>query len=134
MYAIRTVGSWFAPDLDEVSVDLGLAWLPAAGGGDTYVQADDNVYTDWIFAKLFKNFVQFASVLEIQQAAMLTFNVRIAFQRTGPDTVDIILPQSIEGSPIVEQLTVPSVDPRGEGVYLLPYPATISFSSIIYHS
>ena len=132
LYSIRTVGSWFAPDLDEVCTDIGLAWLPAAGGEDTYVQADDSVYTDWIFAKLFKNFCQFASVLEIQQAALLTFNVRIAFQKTGPDTVDIILPASIEGSPIVDQLTVQDIDPRGEGVYMLPYPATISFSSIIY--
>ena len=105
-------------------------WWCLHGPLEEYIKADDNVYATAILSRIVKNHTLVASVPEITQLIQLLLNTDVSFVKTGPNTVQLVLPYGIDKSAIAF-LTQYANDTRVDETYRAPYPVTLSFDDAI---
>ncbi len=122
--------AWFAPDLDNRGADQSPVWCVGAPLLDTAI-ANDELYRTLIQAKVYRNFVRYGSISEIQEAAREAFGVPVSFQRTGPVDVALLVPRSVPLH-VLGFLTEKTTTVRADDEYISPYPATVRITDTMF--
>jgi hypothetical protein len=121
---------WFTPDMSGSSADQGVAWVTNAAVGDNVV-ADDTWYRQLIEGKIQRNFVESASVVEIQNVIKLVTGLDASVLRTSDlMTVVVVIP---DGTPqqVVDFLERWKDTPQVDYAYYLPIPATVRIAQVL---
>ena len=124
--------SWMTPDSEGISVDQAPVWVMNA-------PQEGSVSTPDVFSKLFvqgkiyRNFVKYGSIPEVQQFVMALFGIPISIVITGPLTIDLIVPDSISSTTLQALSSLVRLQ-TCESVYLLPVPAGVKIDNIIKYS
>lgn len=115
--------NWFTPDDAAYAPDISTAWVTGAPLG-TLQQVGDETYRSLIEAKVFRNFTQYGSLPEIQQAIETAYRVKAAFQlQANPMDVYIILPRTTP-THVRSFLTTALSNNTADSIYFPPYPMT----------
>lgn len=107
-----------------------LPWWCIHAPLEVYVQADDSELATEILSRIVKNHTLVASIPEITALVQLFRGRDVSFAKTGPNTVQLILPEGIDKETIYF-LTYYTNDTRVDETYRVPYPVTLSFDDIM---
>jgi hypothetical protein len=94
------------------------------------IPVEDEQYRVNILARIFKNHTLVASVPEMERLTCLLTGSLVSYEKTGPMQADVIVPSSISAT-AYSILTMSGTDRRVDETFMLPYPATLSFSGYI---
>lgn len=109
--------------------DSSFVWCDGAPFS-AFIPVEDEQYRVNILTRIVKNHTLVASIPEMQHLTeMLTGNL-VSYEKTGPMEVTTIVPSTI-GTTALNVLTMHTTTQRVDDAFMLPYPATLSFSGIV---
>lgn len=108
-----------------------LPWWCINAPLETYIPVEDSVYKLNILARIIKNHTLVASVPELIRFIKLLLNIDVSFLKFGPNTVCLVVPESIDKNSLM-YLTIKVSDTRVDDSYRMPYPATLNLCDVIY--
>ena len=124
--------NWFEADTINCGVDQSPVWC---NGAPLYNlgSANDTLYRILIQAKVYRNFIQYGSIPEIQEAVSEAFGVPVSFQQYagGPMDLVLIVPDTIPLY-VLGFLTRQLDTIRADAEYMPPYPATARVCGVMF--
>ena len=120
---------YFTPDVENRSVDQGIAYVKNAPIADTLVP-DDNQYRLQILAKTQNNMNRFSSIPELIQQVTLALGIPVSVNITAPATVNIVVTSAASDSDKYF-LTLKRNTVQTEDSYFFPYPAGIKIAGVV---
>lgn len=120
---------WLFTDRINQRVDSANVWCSGAPFA-SFVPVGDPQYQINILARIIKNHTLVASVPELERLAHLVTDTWVSWEKTGPMQVAIVVPSTISAT-AYGMLLRTVTDNRVDEAYMLPYPATLSFSSVV---
>ncbi len=124
--------SWCFFDRSQQGMDQEPAWVTNAPM-ESYVAMTDSTLKEAIIVKVMKNHTIVGSVPELIYYLKELLSVDISFQKTGPNTVNIIAPSSLSLTQL--KLLTRYVDSKNtEHSFSIPYPATLNFGELVFHA
>jgi len=123
--------SWLTTDDAINCPDQVVVWCsPASLYEDTV--ANDIEYRKLIFAKIFKNHVQGASVPELRSYIKLLTNENVSFITVAPLDIYLVVRSTIPRNVLALLLTVTANDSKFGLRYLLPFAATTRILGVVF--
>ena len=122
---------WFSPDDSLQSVDKTPAWVINASLYENTV-TNDIEYRKLIFAKIFKNHVQSASVPELRYFIKLLTNENVSFHTAAPLDTYLVVGYNIKPNILDLILTLWEDDKRVSNRYLIPLAATTRIVGVVF--
>lgn len=123
--------NFFTPDVDGFGPDSEITvWVDGAPLlADSTV--NDEVYRQFIEAKIHRNFAQYGSVNELKETARAVLDAYIGFVRTGPMEIAIAVENSIPRV-YIDLFTKFNDTAFVEKAPFLPYAETVRISGVIF--
>lgn len=123
---------YFAPDTAGQSVDQAPVWVQNAPLAEN-LEADDEILRRLIEAKVYRNFTQYGSVLEIQAFVRLAFGYEISIVRSPVNKMEIYLVVGIAVPKyVINYLTWFRDSAYAEGIPFAPYADTVSVGGVLF--
>lgn len=128
---VTEVGAWFTPDSAYYAVpDSGPpVWVNNAPLGGNLTM-DDTSYRNAIFAKVFRNFVQSASVTDIQDFIFDLYGINSSVVITGPNQVKIVVPAGTSPQ-IISFLGASFSNNQCDTIYNVPLPPGVQIAEVV---
>jgi len=120
---------WLFADRDQQRPDRAVAWCLHAPFA-IYIPVGDDQYRMNILARIVKNHTLVASIPEIEHLTALVTETMISYERTGPMTVQALVPSTISAT-AWNILTQARTDLRADDIFTFPYPATLWFDGTV---
>ena len=120
--------TWAFTDIAGQGADQERAWCKYAPLG-LFLMVDDLQYRVNIILKAIKNHTLTSSAPEIINLVKLIFGLDISFEKTGPNTVNLIVPNGVSMTQIY-LLVQASTNEQVDDKFFLPYPATLSIENV----
>lgn len=120
---------WMFADRIDQRVDSASVWCVYAPFA-SFVPVEDPQYQLNILARIIKNHTLVASVPELERLAHLLTDTWVSWEKTGPMQVAAVVPSTISAT-AYNMLIKATTDNRVDDAYMLPYPATLSFSGVV---
>lgn len=120
---------WMFADRINQRVDTASVWCMGAPFA-AFIPAEDPQYRINILARIIKNHTLVASVPEMERLTYLLTDSLVSYEKTGPMQVAVVVPSTISAT-AYNMLIKNTTDTRVDEAFMLPYPATLSFSGIV---
>lgn len=121
--------SWFFFDRQGQSFDQIPVWCMNGPIGTT-TTVEDSQYRTNIIVRAVKNHTLTSSIPEVTDIIELAFGVSVSFEKTGPNSVKLVVPSNISLTNLL-LLTQSTDDERVDDRYWPPYPVTLDISDVV---
>ena len=120
---------WMFADKEAQGPDAASAWCRYSPFG-VFVPSDASTYKLNVLSRIVKNHALCASVPELQSLIHMITDEYVSFEKTGPMEITILVPGGL--SPEAWYLLTQAYsDRRVDTRFLLPYPATLWFYTLV---
>ena len=124
---------YFRPDTQGLSVDQGILYCTNAPTDTGVYKTNDAMYLNKIWAKILSNFNKDSSISELTKIIYAMFGYYIGFGKTDkPFDVFLYVPDNIPRY-VLENLFNFLSNNYSQDIPIVPYPATLSLSGIVYY-